>query len=124
MPEALPQPLADAGKTQRVLANLVDNALKFSPEGGQVTVRVAYHAPDILAVAVSDNGPGIPEEYREKVFERFSQVPGLHGRRGGSGLGLTFCRLVIEAQGGKIWVETDPGGGSVFVFTLPVAAGV
>jgi signal transduction histidine kinase len=76
----------------------------------------------MLMLAVSDSGPGVPEEYREKIFQRFSQVPGLHGRRGGSGLGLAFCRLVVEAMGGKIWLESNRGGGSVFVFTLPVAA--
>ena len=123
MPEDLPRALMDASKILRVLANLVDNAVKFTPAGGQVTVRAGLHSPGLLAVAVCDSGPGIPEEYWEKVFERFSQVPGLQGRRGGSGLGLTFCRLVVEAMGGQIWVEANPGGGSIFVFTLPVAAG-
>ena len=121
-PEDLPPALADASKLQRVLANLVDNALKFSPAGGQVAVRSGLHSPGMLMLAVSDSGPGVPEEYREKIFQRFSQVPGLHGRRGGSGLGLAFCRLVVEAMGGKIWLESNRGGGSVFVFTLPVAA--
>jgi signal transduction histidine kinase len=121
MPDDLPQALADTGKVQRVLTNLVDNALKFSPAGGQVAVRARLQDQGMLAVTVSDSGPGIAEEYREKVFERFSQVPGLHGRQRGSGLGLTFCRLVVEAQGGRIWVEAGPGGGSAFIFTLPVA---
>jgi signal transduction histidine kinase len=74
----------------------------------------------MVAVQVSDTGPGIPAEYREKIFERFSQIPGLAGRRRGSGLGLTFCRLALDAQGGKIWAAARPGGGSVFTFTLPV----
>jgi signal transduction histidine kinase len=74
----------------------------------------------MVAIQVSDTGPGVPEDYREMIFERFNQVPGLQGRRRGSGLGLTFCRLALEAQGGKIWYEPRPGGGSTFVFTLPM----
>jgi signal transduction histidine kinase len=75
-----------------------------------------------ISVSVSDTGPGIPEEYREKIFEKFSQVGEQESRRGrGSGLGLTFCKLVVEAHGGHIWVESQKGQGSTFTFTLPVA---
>jgi NtrC-family two-component system sensor histidine kinase KinB len=74
-------------------------------------------------VRIRDTGPGIPEEYRQKIFERFTQVPGRAGRRRGSGLGLTFCRLVMEAHGGSIWAEAGTNGGSVFVLTLPLSAG-
>jgi signal transduction histidine kinase len=84
-------------------------------------VEAGLHGKELVAVRVTDTGPGIPEGYREKVFERFTQVPGLRGRRRGSGLGLTYCRLAVEAHGGKIWFEPGPGGGSRFVFTLPVA---
>jgi signal transduction histidine kinase len=117
----MPAVRADLAKTTRVLTNLVDNALKFTPSGGQVILTAACLGDRQVSVQVCDTGPGIPEEYREKIFERFSQVPGLVGRRRGSGLGLTFCRLALDAQGGKIWVEPRPGGGSVFVFTLPTA---
>ena len=117
----LPPANADPNMVQRVLTNLVDNALNFTPSGGQVIVSAGLLGDDQLALRVSDSGPGIPEEYRGRIFSRFTQIPGVRGRRRGSGLGLTFCRLAVEAHGGKIWVEPRSGGGSVFVFTLPVA---
>ncbi|MFZ6028402.1 MAG: GAF domain-containing protein [Chloroflexota bacterium] len=110
---------ADQGKITRVLTNLLDNALKFTPAGGQVLVSVEQHSPEFVAIHVCDTGPGIPEEYREKVFDRFTQIPGQKGRRRGSGLGLTFCRLAVEAHGGRIWVSPRAGGGSDFTFLLP-----
>jgi NtrC-family two-component system sensor histidine kinase KinB len=119
IPGDLPTIRADPAKLGRVFANLLDNALKFTPSGGQVNISASQQANDALAIRISDTGPGIPEEYRQKIFERFTQVPGRAGRRRGSGLGLTFCRLVMEAHGGSIRVEAGPGGGSVFVLTLP-----
>ena len=75
-----------------------------------------------ISVSVTDTGTGIPEEYRDKIFEKFSQIEEQESRRGrGSGLGLTFCKLVVEAHGGRIWVESQVGQGSTFTFTLPVA---
>jgi len=71
-----------------------------------------------VQICVHDTGPGVPAEYADKLFERFSQVPGQIGRRRGLGLGLAFCKLAVEAQGGRIWVESPPQGGSKFVFTL------
>jgi len=124
VPEDFPQARADLSKTTRVLTNLLDNALKFTPSGGQVILSAIRQEDNLITLRVSDTGPGIPDEYREKIFERFTQVPGLVGRRRGSGLGLTFCRLAMEAQGGKIWVEPRPGGGSVFAITLLVAPGL
>ena len=121
IPDDLSAVRADLNKTTRVLTNLVDNALKFTPAGGQISLSAAHLTDGFITVKVSDTGPGVPEGYREKIFERFSQVPGLVGRRRGSGLGLTFCRLAIEAQGGKIWMEPRPGGGSIFMYTLPVS---
>ncbi len=112
---------ADPEKISRVVFNLVDNALKFTPEGGQITLTSKPHKDGLVCVEVSDSGPGIPVEFQEKIFDRFSQVPGLRGRRRGSGIGLTFCRLAVEAHGGRIWVEPNPEGGSVFRFTLPIA---
>jgi signal transduction histidine kinase len=73
-----------------------------------------------IRVEVRDTGPGIPDEYKERLFDRFTQVDGQHGRRRGTGLGLTFCRLAVEAHGGRIWVENNPQGGAIFAFTLPV----
>jgi len=120
--EATPTVRADQNKILRVLSNLVDNAIKFTPAGGQVVLSAEPAAQEMLAIHVRDTGPGIPEAYREIIFDRFSQVPGSYGRQRGSGLGLTFCRLAVEANGGKIWVDQNPGGGSCFTFTLPLAA--
>ena len=111
----------DQNKILRVLGNLVDNAIKFTPEHGRITVSVALSQNNFVTVQVSDTGPGIPEEYQDKVFDRFSQVPGQVGRRRGSGLGLAYCRMAVEAHGGRIWVDSTPQGGSSFLFTLPLA---
>jgi K+-sensing histidine kinase KdpD len=116
----------DADKVERVLLNLVDNAMKYAPAGSTVTMR-AYPAgtrgapKGFVRVEVADRGPGIPPEYKESLFERFVQVEGRQKVRRGVGLGLTFCKLVAEAHGGHIWIEDNPGGGSVFAFTLPIA---
>jgi signal transduction histidine kinase len=120
VPADLPKIRADNGKIGRVFTNLLDNALKFTPDNGQVSVSAEWNPAGAIAVHVSDTGPGIPEEYREKIFDRFSQVPGQSGRRRGSGLGLTFCKLAVEAHGGHIWVEPRPGGGSTFTVVLPI----
>jgi len=111
---------ADAEMTTRVLVNLLSNAIKVSKAQYQVMVNVAPHGPDRTAVRIADEGPGIPEEWAEKIFEKYGQV---EARRGGaavgSGLGLTFCRLAVEAQGGRIWLERGPHRGTAIVFTLP-----
>jgi two-component system, NtrC family, sensor histidine kinase KinB len=116
----LPEIRGDTGKIIRLLANLLDNALKFTPTGGQVVLNAEQTKDQMLKIQIADNGPGIPLEHREKIFDRFAQVPGQKGRQRGSGLGLTFCRLVVEAHGGKIWVDSNPLGGSMFTFTLPI----
>ncbi len=120
IPEDLPPLLMDVEKIERVLSNLLDNALKYSPPNSTITVR-AERVRRAVAVSVIDQGPGIPEEQRERIFERFAQVEGSQAARRGFGLGLTFCRLAVEAHGGQIWVEKGPNGvGSCFVFTLPL----
>jgi len=120
LPKSLPLVKADADLVQRVLVNLVDNALKFTPTGGDIWIE-ARPAEDHLRVDVLDTGPGVPREERDRIFEKFTQVKGHVGRRKGSGLGLTFCWMAIEAHEGQIWVEDGPGGvGSRFSFTLPL----
>jgi signal transduction histidine kinase len=122
VPVDLPPIAADPARLERVLANLIENALKYSPAGGQVTVS-AWHEGDSLMVAVSDAGPGIPPDQRERIFERFTQVRDDPKARRGFGLGLAFCRAAVEAHGGRIWVEDGEGGmGSRFVFSLPLDA--
>jgi PAS domain S-box-containing protein len=115
------QVFVDDDKIGRVLTNLVDNALKFTSLDGQVTVLVEP-MPDqaaFIRCAVRDTGPGIPPEHIERIFDRFVQAPGASGTRRGTGLGLAFCKLVVEAHGGRIWVESKEAGGSTFYFTLP-----
>lgn len=106
----------------RTLANLVSNALKFSPEGGAIEVTGRL-AGERLRLEVADQGPGIPEAERERVFERYYRGAG-SVRQGvpGIGIGLTFCRLACEALGGGIWLEDRAGGGSLFVIEVPPAA--
>ena len=101
------------------MANLLDNALKFTSTGGQVDLSVEATENEV-SITVADTGPGVPEEFRDKIFKRFVQVPGVAGRRRGTGLGLTFSHMAIVAHGGKIWVEENPGGGSAFRIQLPL----
>ena len=113
---------ADATLLGRALANLIDNALKFTPRGGQVVVSAERWSNgsglSLVRCFVRDTGPGIPPEYRTRIFDRFVQIANRPGLRRGTGIGLNFCQLAVEAHGGKIWVEDAPGGGSEFSFTL------
>jgi PAS domain S-box-containing protein len=120
--EDTPSIHADKEKIQRVMVNLVDNALKFTPEGGSVEIRTMTGSNDNVRIEIADTGPGIPEEFRERVFDRFSQVPGRSGRRRGTGLGLSFAKLAVDAHGGKIWIEDNDSNGAVFIISLPIGA--
>ncbi len=108
----------DKEKIRRVIGNLLDNALRFTPAGGRVDLTTQKSDGGIL-IQVIDTGPGVPKEFRERIFERFSQVPGLDGKRRGTGLGLAFARLAVDAHGGRIWVDENPDGGSIFCVFLP-----
>ncbi|MBN1565605.1 MAG: cyclic nucleotide-binding domain-containing protein [Anaerolineae bacterium] len=120
-PDQLPAVMADCEVLHRVLGNLLDNALKYSPSGHTITLTCAVDA-GYITVSVTDQGPGIPAEERERIFERFAQIENRGVRKRGFGLGLTFCKLAIEAHNGHIWVEPGPDNvGSQFVFTLPYA---
>lgn len=121
LPPDLPLALADRDIVQRTLINLLDNAIKFTPRGGKVQV-VVEDAGDAISVMVIDDGPGIPVEERQRIFEKFTQVKGRTATRRGTGLGLAFCHMAVDAHGGEISVEDGPEGcGSCFVFTLPQA---
>jgi signal transduction histidine kinase len=117
----LPLANADPLRVEQVVANLVDNAIKYSPDGGPVTVRVSSgEGGATLFVAVSDRGVGITAEQAGRVFDRFYRaVDALDGAPRGVGLGLFLCKRLVEAQGGRIWAESVPGRGSTFHFTLP-----
>jgi len=109
----------DAKRIEQVLRNLLDNAIKYSPQGGTITVQA--HRSDLhILIAVSDEGIGIPAEEWDRIFERFHRVGNEITRRmRGAGLGLAVCRGIVEAHNGVIWVESQPGAGSTFCFTLP-----
>jgi signal transduction histidine kinase len=118
----LPDMLMDARRMMQVLTNLIGNALKFTPAGGQVTVRVTPLPPeqDGILVAVRDTGRGIAPERRSRIFERLYQAREADEVfEGGLGLGLYICREVVKLHRGEIWVESTPGKGSTFFFTLP-----
>jgi PAS domain S-box-containing protein len=116
--EALPWVRVDRERILQVFSNLLGNALKFTPPGGRVTLGARAEGP-VVRFWVSDTGPGISPEALEHLFDRFWQVR--HGDRRGAGLGLSIAKGLIEAHGGRIWVESEPGRGSTFSFVVPVA---
>jgi len=107
----------------RVLDNLLDNAIKYSPDGAVVRLWVRPSTlRGLMVFGVRDEGPGIALEEQDRLFQKFQRVRGQRARRGGTGLGLAFCKLVVEAHQGKIWLDSGPGAGSTFAFSLPVNA--
>ncbi len=120
--EGLPPVKVDVWRIHQVIENLLSNAIKFTPEGGKVSVSASMgpQKKDIV-VAVSDNGPGISRKDQEKLFTKFHQVDSNTTRNsGGLGLGLVICKGIVEAHGGRIWVESELGKGSTFRFTIPL----
>ena len=121
MARRLPQIMADPRRVRQVLRNLLENAVKYSPAGGPITVTVEVH-PEAVQIGVADRGIGIQPEDLNRVFDRFYQVDNASTRKvGGSGLGLSICKAIVEAHKGRIWVESQVGTGSSFYFTLPLA---
>jgi phosphoserine phosphatase RsbU/P len=128
-----PMPVCiDADRIQQVVTNLVGNAIKFSSESGRIGIRIEERTRSgprdarpgpYVAVAVSDSGPGIPQEEKERIFSKFYRGPRKHPVRSGTGLGLAISREIVLYHGGEIWVESEPGAGSTFYFTLPLAEG-
>ncbi|TGE24369.1 PAS domain-containing protein [Hymenobacter aquaticus] len=119
LPDDLPAVRADLEKTTWVVINLMANAIRYSPPGEQIHIS-AEQRGNLVQVSVRDCGPGIPAEYHERIFQRFAHIPNKAGEKSGSGLGLSISREFITSQGGELWVESQPGSGSVFHFTLPV----
>jgi len=120
-PPSLASIEADRDRLAQVMGNLLSNALRYAPEGGHITVRARSEGGEVI-VSVADDGPGIPPQELPHLFERFWR--GDRARRqatGGSGLGLTIARSLVEAHGGRIWAESVEGQGSTFAFALPVS---
>jgi len=116
----LPLIPADPKRIRQVVQNLIHNAIKFTPKDGHVTIS-ALESTDWLVISVQDDGIGIPSKAIKHLFERFYQVNGSTTRRfGGTGLGLYICKQIVAAHGGDIWVESEPGKGSTFSFSLPL----
>ncbi len=110
----------DAGRLNQVMANLLSNAAKFSPERESVEISLARDGGS-AKVSVSDRGPGIPDDFRDRIFDRFAQADSSDNRRiGGTGLGLHICKSIIEMHSGEIGFQSEVGSGSTFFFTLPV----
>jgi two-component system phosphate regulon sensor histidine kinase PhoR len=109
--------LADGELIGRVLSNLLHNACKFTPSGGQVSLTARHEGENVI-VSIADTGPGIPPNELNRVFERFYKVDRARGQSG-TGLGLAIARHIVEGHGGRIWAESAPGHGATFRFNLP-----
>ena len=120
---AVPEKLsacADADRLQQVLFNLIENGIKYGRDNGRVIIGARDGTGEKVEVSVKDDGPGIPEEFRERVFERFYRVDRARSREtGGTGLGLAIVKHIVQAHGGEVWVKSELGDGATFFFTLP-----
>ncbi len=115
----LPIIVADEDKVDQILTNLTSNAIKYSPEGGKVTIKGSYDDGRVL-IAVSDEGIGIPKEHLSKVFDRFHRVDNRDTREvGGTGIGLFLVKHLVDAHGGEVWIDSEVGKGTTFTFSLP-----
>jgi signal transduction histidine kinase len=119
LPRELPPLWVDADMARRVLINLMENSVKFTPLDGKLEVG-ARPEGDWVHIWVKDNGPGIPASEQQRIFDKFTRLRGSQ-KQNGLGIGLAFCRLAVLGHGGRIWVESEPGMGSTFHFTFPVA---
>jgi two-component system phosphate regulon sensor histidine kinase PhoR len=111
---------ADGDRLQQVLFNLLDNAIKYGHQGGKVEVTGQRLEQGMIRLSVADDGPGVPPESRERIFERFYRVDKARSREaGGTGLGLAIVKHIVQCHGGRAWVESELGRGSTFHVTLP-----
>ncbi len=122
VPENLPKVSADETRLTQVILNLLDNAIKYTPEKGKVTITAGLKNDKFIQVDVSDTGVGIPEKDLPRIFERFYRVDKARSRElGGTGLGLSIVKHIIQSHSGEVWAKSDPGKGSTFSFTIPKA---
>ena len=118
VPLDVPPVAVDRSQIERVIGNLITNAMRATPAAGTITVSAAARG-DEVAISVNDTGAGIPRDYLPRIFEPFVQVP--HAPVGGAGLGLTISRRIVESHGGRLTVQSEPGHGSTFTFTVRTA---
>jgi two-component system phosphate regulon sensor histidine kinase PhoR len=122
IPEGLPAVMGDGEKLAQVMINLLDNAIKYTPDGGRISIEAGLSS-DKIQISVNDTGIGIPKKDLTRVFERFYRVDRARSRElGGTGLGLSIVKHIVEAHGGKVSVESEPGKGSRFTLSLPLGS--
>jgi len=121
LPSSLPIIHGDGQRLEQVVLNLMTNATKFTPKGGNITLR-ARKRDDGLVIEVQDTGIGIAKDEQARLFQPYSRLNADRQRHPGLGLGLALAKQVVELHGGKIWVESEPGKGSTFSFSLPLDA--
>ncbi len=123
IPADLPDVYADQRRMRQVLLNLLENALKYTPEGGRVSLTLLHRTSQWLQASICDSGPGIPSTEQQRIFQDRVRLPQTSGSTSGYGMGLAVCRRIAEVHGGRIWVVSQPGEGACFHFTVPVWSG-
>ena len=120
IPADLPDVYADGRRMRQVLLNLLENAFKYTPDGGQVSLALLHRTSQWVQVSVCDSGPGIPEGEQQRIFQDRVRLPQTSQTTSGYGVGLSVCRRIAEVHGGRIWVASEPGEGACFHVTVPV----
>lgn len=123
IPPDLPDVYADQRRMRQVLLNLLENAFKFTPDGGRVSLTLLHRTSQWVQASVCDSGPGIPVAEQQRIFQDRVRLPQTSGTTSGFGVGLSVCRRITEVHGGRIWVVSEPGEGACFHFTVPVWTG-
>ena len=120
IPTDLPDVYADQRRMRQVLLNLLENAFKYTPDGGKVSLTILHRTSQWLQVSICDSGPGIPRDEQERIFLERVRLPQTSSQTSGFGVGLSVCRRITEVHGGRIWVASEPAEGACFYFTVPV----
>jgi two-component system clock-associated histidine kinase SasA len=123
IPVDLPDVYADQRRMRQVMLNLIENALKFTADGGRVCLTLVHRTSQWVQVSICDSGPGIPREEQQRIFQDRVRLPQTSGTTSGFGVGLSVCRRISEVHGGRIWVVSEQGEGACFHFTVPVWMG-
>ena len=123
IPSDLPKVFADQRRMRQVLLNLLENALKYTGDGGHITLTMFHRTSQRVEVSVCDSGPGIPEEEQQRIFLDRVRLPQTSNQTTGYGVGLAVCRRIVEVHGGRIWVISKPDEGACFTFTVPIWEG-